>query len=168
MPCHWPQKVNECLAGAMSNNVIFHHQHNPLMADNNRPQLHIDNATWQCNNRNGPPPLPTNGDKHTHHHPQEPTTTIDKPWREPITTIHQQQWMPNTTTHQWQWVSATHQQLVFASPVQSGFLPPKQATMNCKWSKTDPDIVGTKPDHLGPVFCSPWNWFRPVHTGFFV
>jgi len=58
--------------------------------------------------------------------------------------------------------------LVFASPVQSGFLPSKQATMNHNWSRTDPDIVGTKPDHLGPVFCSPWNSFRPVQTGFSV
>ena len=32
--------------------------------------------------------------------------------------------------------------VVFASPVQSGFLPPKQATVNCNWSRTDPDIVG--------------------------
>ena len=47
--------------------------------------------------------------------------------------------------------------LVFASLVQSGFFPPKQTTMNCNWSRTDPDIVGTKPDHLGLVFCSPWN-----------
>jgi len=58
--------------------------------------------------------------------------------------------------------------IVFASLVQSGFLPPKQATMNRNQSMTNPDIVGTKLDHLGPVFCSPWNWFRPVQTGFFV
>jgi len=38
--------------------------------------------------------------------------------------------------------------LVFVSPVQSGFLPPKQATMDCNQSRTDPDIVGTEPDHL--------------------
>ena len=47
--------------------------------------------------------------------------------------------------------------LVFTSPVQSGFLPPKQATVDCNWSRTDPDIAGTELDHLGPVFCSPWN-----------
>jgi len=47
--------------------------------------------------------------------------------------------------------------LVFASPVQSGFLPPKWATVNRNWSRTDPDIVGTEPDHLGLVFCSLWN-----------
>ena len=47
--------------------------------------------------------------------------------------------------------------VVFASLVQSGFLPPKQATMNCNWSRTDPDIVGIELDHLGLVFCSPWN-----------
>jgi len=58
--------------------------------------------------------------------------------------------------------------VVFASLVQSGFLPPKQATVNCNQSRTDPNIVGTKLDHLGPVFCSPWNWFRLVQTGFFV
>ena len=58
--------------------------------------------------------------------------------------------------------------LVFTSPVQSSFLPPKQATVNCNQSRTDPDIVGTEPDHLGLVFCCPWNWFRPVQTGFFV
>jgi len=52
---------------------------------------------------------------------------------------------------------SSHLCIVFASPVQSGFLPPKQATMNHNQSRTDPDIVGTEPDHLGPVFCSPWN-----------
>jgi len=63
------------------------------------------------------------------------------------------------TTTQW-WV-------VFTSLVQSGFLPPKWAIMNCNQSRNDPDIVGTELDHLGPVFCGPWNWFRPVQTGFF-
>ena len=57
---------------------------------------------------------------------------------------------------------------MFASLVQSGFLPPKQAAMNHNWSRTDPDIVGTEPDHLGLVFCGPWNRFRLVQTGFFV
>jgi len=47
--------------------------------------------------------------------------------------------------------------IVFASGVQSVFLPPKWATVNHNRSRTDPDIVGTKLDHLGPVFCSPWN-----------
>jgi len=47
--------------------------------------------------------------------------------------------------------------LVFASPVQSGFLPPKRATVDRNRSRTDPDIMGTEPDHLGPVFCGPWN-----------
>ena len=47
--------------------------------------------------------------------------------------------------------------LVFASPVQSGFLPQKRATIDRNQSRTDPDIAGTEPDHLGPVFCSPWN-----------
>jgi len=47
--------------------------------------------------------------------------------------------------------------VVFASPVQSGFLPPKRATVDRNRSRTDPDIAGTEPDHLGPVFCSPWN-----------
>jgi len=56
----------------------------------------------------------------------------------------------NDTTKKLQW-------LVFTSPVQSGFLPPKRATVNCNRSRTDPDIVGTEPDHLGPVFCGPWN-----------
>jgi len=58
--------------------------------------------------------------------------------------------------------------VVFASLVQSSFFPPKWATIDHNQSRTDPDIVGTEPDHLGPVFCSPWNWFRPVQTGFFV
>ena len=48
-------------------------------------------------------------------------------------------------------------EIVFASPVQSGFLPPKWATIDCNQSRTDPDIAGTEPDHLGLVFCSPWN-----------
>ena len=33
----------------------------------------------------------------------------------------------------------------------------KWATVDRNWSRTDPDIVGTEPDHLGPVFCHPWN-----------
>jgi len=47
--------------------------------------------------------------------------------------------------------------IVFASLVQSSFLPPKWATVNRNWSRTNPDIGGTEPDHLGPVFCGPWN-----------
>ena len=47
--------------------------------------------------------------------------------------------------------------VVFASPVQSGFLPPKRATVDRNRSRTDPDVAGTEPDHLGPVFCVPWN-----------
>ncbi|EDR13022.1 uncharacterized protein LACBIDRAFT_322415 [Laccaria bicolor S238N-H82] len=41
---------------------------------------------------------------------------------------------------------------VFASSVQSGFLPPKRATVDRNWSRTDPDIQGTELNHLGPVF----------------
>jgi hypothetical protein len=47
--------------------------------------------------------------------------------------------------------------VVFTGSVQSGFLPLKQATMDCNLSRTDPAIAGTEPDHLGPVFFSPWN-----------
>ena len=53
-------------------------------------------------------------------------------------------------------------QLVFAGPVQSGFLPPKRATVDRNQSRTNPDIEGTEPNHLGPVFCGPWCRFRPV------
>jgi len=52
---------------------------------------------------------------------------------------------------------AFHLDIVFTSLVQSGFLPSKQATVDHNRSRTDPDIVGTELDHLGPVFCSPWN-----------
>ncbi|EDR00302.1 uncharacterized protein LACBIDRAFT_314428 [Laccaria bicolor S238N-H82] len=47
------------------------------------------------------------------------------------------------------------------------FLPPQRATVDCNWSRIDPDIEGTKPNHLGPVFCSLWSQFRPIQTGFF-
>ncbi|KIJ97438.1 hypothetical protein K443DRAFT_105713, partial [Laccaria amethystina LaAM-08-1] len=53
-------------------------------------------------------------------------------------------------------------------PVQSGFLRPKRATVDRNRSRTDPDIGGTGPDHLGPVFCGPRNKNRPVRTGFLV
>ncbi|KIK06117.1 hypothetical protein K443DRAFT_25793, partial [Laccaria amethystina LaAM-08-1] len=49
--------------------------------------------------------------------------------------------------------------LVFASSVQSGFLPPKRATVDRNRSRTDPNIAGTEPDHLGPVYFSPWDRF---------
>ena len=52
--------------------------------------------------------------------------------------------------------------VVFAGPVQSGFLPPKQATVDRNRSRTNPDIEGTKPNHLGPVFCGPWCRFRLI------
>ena len=52
--------------------------------------------------------------------------------------------------------------LVFAGPVQSGFLPQKWATVDRNRSRTNPDIEGTEPNHLGPVFCGPWCRFRPV------
>ncbi|EDQ98626.1 uncharacterized protein LACBIDRAFT_298776 [Laccaria bicolor S238N-H82] len=57
--------------------------------------------------------------------------------------------------------------LVFASSVQSGFLPPKRATVDRNRSRTDPDIEGTEPNHLGPVYCGLWSRFRPIQTGFF-
>jgi hypothetical protein len=47
--------------------------------------------------------------------------------------------------------------LVFASSVQSGFLPPKRATVDRNRSRTDPHIAGTEPDHLGPVYFGPWD-----------
>ncbi|EDQ99183.1 uncharacterized protein LACBIDRAFT_317469 [Laccaria bicolor S238N-H82] len=62
----------------------------------------------------------------------------------------------------------TFQTTLFAGPVQSGFLPRKQATMDRNRSRTDPDIEGTEPNHLGPVFCGPWTVFKPIQTGFFV
>ena len=40
-------------------------------------------------------------------------------------------------------------QVVFTGLVQSGFLPPKQATMDCNWFRTNPDIGATELDHLG-------------------
>ncbi|KIK05243.1 hypothetical protein K443DRAFT_91651, partial [Laccaria amethystina LaAM-08-1] len=57
--------------------------------------------------------------------------------------------------------------LVFASSVQSGFLPPKRATVDRNRSRTDPNIAGTEPDHLGPVYFGPWDRFKPIQTGFF-
>ncbi|EDR10684.1 uncharacterized protein LACBIDRAFT_315324 [Laccaria bicolor S238N-H82] len=44
---------------------------------------------------------------------------------------------------------------VFKGSVQSGFLPQKRATVDRNQSRTDPDIEGTEPNHLGPVFCGP-------------
>ncbi|EDR02566.1 uncharacterized protein LACBIDRAFT_309558 [Laccaria bicolor S238N-H82] len=44
---------------------------------------------------------------------------------------------------------------VFKGSVQSGFLPRKRATVDRNRSRTNPDIEGTEPNHLGPVFCSP-------------
>ncbi|KIJ96728.1 hypothetical protein K443DRAFT_106777, partial [Laccaria amethystina LaAM-08-1] len=52
--------------------------------------------------------------------------------------------------------------------VQSGFLCPKHATVDHNWSRTDPDIGGTGPDHLGLVFCGPRNQKRLVQTSFLV
>ncbi|EDR10442.1 uncharacterized protein LACBIDRAFT_317373 [Laccaria bicolor S238N-H82] len=57
--------------------------------------------------------------------------------------------------------------VVFTSSVQSGFLPPKRATVDRNRSRTDPDIEGTERNHLGPVFCGLWSRFRPIQTGFF-
>ncbi|EDR01913.1 uncharacterized protein LACBIDRAFT_310411 [Laccaria bicolor S238N-H82] len=57
--------------------------------------------------------------------------------------------------------------IVFTSSVQSGFLPPKRATVDRNRSRTNPDIQGTEPNHLGPVFCGLWSRFRPIQTGFF-
>ncbi|EDR07436.1 uncharacterized protein LACBIDRAFT_298627 [Laccaria bicolor S238N-H82] len=56
---------------------------------------------------------------------------------------------------------------MFASSVQSGFLPPKRATVDRNRSRTDPDIEGTEPNHLGPVYFGLWSRFRPIQTGFF-
>ena len=44
--------------------------------------------------------------------------------------------------------------------------PQRKATTHKQ--RTDPDIEGTKPNHLGPVFCGPWCQFRLIQTGFFV
>ena len=50
---------------------------------------------------------------------------------------------------------------IIASVCKSGsvrfFAPPKRATIDRNQSRTDPDIAGTEPDHLGLVFCGPWN-----------
>ncbi|KIK01573.1 hypothetical protein K443DRAFT_98334, partial [Laccaria amethystina LaAM-08-1] len=54
--------------------------------------------------------------------------------------------------------------LVFTSSVQSGFLPPKWATVDRNRSRTDPNIAGTEPDHLGPVYFGPWDRFKPTQT----
>ncbi|KIJ97247.1 hypothetical protein K443DRAFT_47325, partial [Laccaria amethystina LaAM-08-1] len=66
----------------------------------------------------------------------------------------------NQTTNDDLWSSFAV--LCFRSPVQSGFLHPKRATVDRNRSRTDPDIGGTGPDHLGPVFCGPRNQKRPV------
>ena len=58
-------------------------------------------------------------------------------------------------------------QLVFEGSVKSGFLPLKHATVDCNQFRIDPNIEGTELNHLGPVLCSPWHWFRPIQTGFF-
>ncbi|KIJ95189.1 hypothetical protein K443DRAFT_109195, partial [Laccaria amethystina LaAM-08-1] len=42
------------------------------------------------------------------------------------------------------------------------FLPPKWATVDRNWSRTDPNIAGTEPDHLGPVYFGPCDRFKPV------
>ena len=55
---------------------------------------------------------------------------------------------------------------VFRSGSVRFFFPVKQATVDNNWSRTDPDIEGTKLDHLGPVFCSSGNWFRLIQTVF--
>jgi hypothetical protein len=57
--------------------------------------------------------------------------------------------------------------IVFASSVQSGFFPPKRATVDRNRSRTDPNIAGTELDHLGPVYFGPWDRFKPIQTGFF-
>ncbi|EDR05237.1 uncharacterized protein LACBIDRAFT_303532 [Laccaria bicolor S238N-H82] len=57
--------------------------------------------------------------------------------------------------------------ILFTGSVQSSFLPPKCVTVDRNRSRTDPDIEGIELNHLGPVFCSPWNQFRPIQTGFF-
>ncbi|KIJ92418.1 hypothetical protein K443DRAFT_64676, partial [Laccaria amethystina LaAM-08-1] len=51
--------------------------------------------------------------------------------------------------------------------VQSGFLPPKWATVDRNRSRTDPHIAGTELDHLGPVYFGPWDRFKPIQAGFF-
>ena len=56
---------------------------------------------------------------------------------------------------------------LFEGSVQSSFLPPKHTTMDSNQSRTNPNIEWTKPNHLGPVFCGPCHWFRPIKTGFF-
>ncbi|EDQ99779.1 uncharacterized protein LACBIDRAFT_334767 [Laccaria bicolor S238N-H82] len=58
-------------------------------------------------------------------------------------------------SHAWLRMSAPASSLVFKGSVQSGFLPRKRATVDRNWSRTDPDIEGTEPNHLGPVFCGP-------------
>ncbi|KIK03389.1 hypothetical protein K443DRAFT_95287, partial [Laccaria amethystina LaAM-08-1] len=52
--------------------------------------------------------------------------------------------------------------------VQSSFFHPKHATVDHNRSWTNPDIGGTRLDHLGLVFCCPQNQKRPVQTGFLV
>ncbi|EDR01482.1 uncharacterized protein LACBIDRAFT_310883 [Laccaria bicolor S238N-H82] len=58
-------------------------------------------------------------------------------------------------THFQQALAPLMAQLVFKGSVQSGFLPRKCATVDRNRSRTDPDIEGTEPNHLGPVFCGP-------------
>ncbi|EDR07109.1 uncharacterized protein LACBIDRAFT_328051 [Laccaria bicolor S238N-H82] len=61
--------------------------------------------------------------------------------------------LAKTTTSAYDDTTTTR--LVFKGSVQSGFLPRKRATVDRNRSRTDPDIEGTEPNHLGPVFCGP-------------
>ncbi|KAF8233488.1 hypothetical protein L208DRAFT_1266289, partial [Tricholoma matsutake] len=48
------------------------------------------------------------------------------------------------------------------------FLTSKWGNHNCSQSRTNPDIGGTEPDHLGLVYCGPWTGKRLVWTSFLV
>ncbi|KIK10387.1 hypothetical protein K443DRAFT_81456 [Laccaria amethystina LaAM-08-1] len=63
-------------------------------------------------------------------------------WTEPQSSL-----FPVAVAHIWDQLQLP---VVFASSVQSSFLPPKRATVDRNRSRTDPHIAGTEPDHLGP------------------
>jgi hypothetical protein len=56
--------------------------------------------------------------------------------------------------------------IVFAGSVQSRFLLMKCNIVDHNWSRTNPNIAGT--EHLGPVFCSPLNQKKVIHTNSFL
>jgi hypothetical protein len=59
----------------------------------------------------------------------------------------------------------TNQHIVFKSPVKSGFLTPKGATVDRNRSKPLPLLGGPQPNRIGPVLFGSVAPQRPVGTG---